>query len=263
MRIAALAFSSAVATLPLSALELELESFYELNRPASLAFDPTFCGLWIANESKELVLVTLDGLELQRFESDLRRIKAVTIDGNNLLVADGFGGFQRITKTGEALDEPFRIGATWGDTEGMEITESGEFIVVEDEPGHMVWFNESGEITKKVDGMSLTPPMTEPQGIAQDPRTGHLLVVDDWEGTNSLFEFGADGTLLATEPLIAYGRDPEGIAIRPSTGTVFIAFDGGARIASFAYTPTGGAGETPDPAADCMISALPFGHAPV
>ena len=263
MRLTALAFASLLTTLPLNALELELETFYELNRPASLAFDPTFCGLWIANESSELVLVTLDGLELQRFGSDLRRIKAVTIEGNNLLVADGFGGFQRLSKTGTPLEEPFRIGTPWGDTEGMEITEGGEFIVVEDEPGHMVWFNEAGEITKKVDGLTLSPPMTEPQGIAQDPRTGHLLVVDDWEGTNSLYEFTEDGTLLATTSLIDYGRDPEGIAIRPSTGTVFIAFDGGARIASFAYTPTGGVSAPPDPAADCMISALPFERAPV
>ena len=36
-----------------AALELELTQRYSLNRPASLDYDPAFCGLWIASEGPE------------------------------------------------------------------------------------------------------------------------------------------------------------------------------------------------------------------
>lgn len=257
-----LALSLALCATPAAALELELQDFYDLNRPASLEFDPTFCGLWIANEGPEVILVTLDGLELRRFSSGLRRIKAISLEGNDLLVADGFGSFQRLTKDGTAKGDPFRMATRFGDTEGIVVDEDGTLIVVEDEPGHILWMTPEGEITRRVNGWDLTPAMTEPQGIARDDRTGRLLVVDDWEGTNSLFEFAADGTLLGTHPLIAYGRDPEGIAIRAANSTLFIAFDGGARIASFRYTPTEPVDLGP-PQTDCMFSALTSGKLPV
>lgn len=239
---------------PAAALELELLDVYELNRPASLDYDPTFCGLWIANEGPEVVLVTLQGDELRRFGSGLRRIKAISVEGDGLLVADGFGGFQRLAKDGTPLAAPFSVEGGWADTEGIAIGGDGSIITVEDDPERLSWFSPDGSLLRRIDTMTLEPPLSEPQGIARDPRTGHLLIVDDWEGTNSLYEFDEDGTLLSTAPLIEYGADPEGIAIRPGSDQLFIAFDGGARIASFAYTPTlpDGAGPLP-PGADCMM----------
>ncbi|MEO0991657.1 MAG: hypothetical protein AAFX00_11985 [Pseudomonadota bacterium] len=245
---------TACLALPAHGLELELTGFYDLNRPASLDYDPAFCGLWIANEGREVVLVTLDGLELRRFASDLSRIKAITVEGGNLLVADGFGRFQRLTKDGVPVGAPFQGPDSYADTEGMVTLADGTIITVEDDPARITWMTPGGEITKRIDGHSYEPMMTEPQGIAVDPRNGHLLIVDDWEGTNSLFELDAEGKLLGTHPLIAYGTDPEGIAIRPGSDQVFMAFDQGARIASFAYTPTPVAGEQPlPPGADCMM----------
>jgi len=239
---------------PGGALELRLTGFYELNRPASLDYDPAFCGLWIANEGPEAVLVTLDGLELRRIGSDLRRIQAIAVVGAALLVADGFGGYQRLSRDGATLGAPFRLDPRMA-TEGIAATEDGALILVEDDPARIVWLDPEGRITREIDGTRLDPPMTEPQGIARDPRTGHLLIVDDWEGANALFEFDAEGRLLGTLPLIQYGRDPEGIAIRPGANAVFIAFDGGARIAAFDYTPTLAEGAAPlPPGADCMMS---------
>ena len=243
----------AICATPLAAEELKLSGFYDLNRPASLEYDPAFCGLWIANEGPEVILVTLDGLELRRFGSDLSRIKAVTLEGENLIVADGFGGYQRLSRDGAALGAPFRLGQTRVATEGMTVEEDGTLILVEDDPARILWVDPAGHVLREVDGHALNPMMTEPQGIARDPRTGHLLVVDDWEGSNSLFEFDAAGRLLGVVPLIAYGRDPEGIAIRPGANLLFMAFDGGARIAAFDYVPTV-EGKAPDPGADCAIS---------
>ena len=241
--------------LPAAALDLKLSGFYDLNRPASLEYDPDFCGLWIANEGPETILVTLDGHELRRFGSDLSRIKAITLEGTDLLVADGNGSFQRLTKEGDPLGAPFRASEGWMDTEGLAIDADGSLISVEDDPAFITWMTPAGEILRRIDGLALHPPMTEPQGIARDPRTGHLLVVDDWEGTNSLFEFDAEGRLLGTHDLIAYGRDPEGIAIRPGANQLFLAFDGGTRIAAFDYTPTTAPGlPPPKPGGDCAIS---------
>ncbi|MEM8630592.1 MAG: hypothetical protein AAGF74_05100 [Pseudomonadota bacterium] len=240
-----------VAALPAQALELNLRDFYDLNRPASLEFDPAFCGLWIANESSELVLVTLDGEELRRFKSDLTRIKAIAIEDNNLLIADGFGGFQRLSKNGDALGAPFRLAPGMVDTEGMAVTGDGTIIIVEDDPARMMWITPDGTLQRTLDGHSLSPMMTEPQGIAIDEKTGHLLVVDDWEGLNSLFEFTAAGDLIGVTPLIEYGTDPEGIAIRPSTDTLFIAFDQGAGIGAFDFR-TDAEAQT-EPSGDCVM----------
>lgn len=246
-------FLVASATAPV-ALDLVLTDRYSLNRPASLEYDPTFCGLWIANEGPEALLVTLEGEELRRITSDLSRIKAITLEGDALLLADGAGAFQRVTKSGEPLAAPFRIDSGWADTEGIVVDANGSLITVEDDPERLSWLSPDGKILRQIDTMTLNPPLTEAQGIARDPRTGHLLIVDDAEGTNSLYEFDAEGGLLAIAPLSAYGIDPEGIAIRPGSNQLFIAFDGGAAIASFDYTPTlpDGADALP-PGADCMM----------
>lgn len=239
------------AAAPSHALELELQDFYDLNRPASLEYDPSFCGLWIANEGPEVALVTLDGLELRRFRTDLRRVKAIGLEGNDLIVADGFGSYQRVTKDGVAKSEPFRP-PTFMDTEGVVTLDDGTLIVVEDDPARLMWLTPAGEVLREIDTNRLEPALIEPQGIARDPRNGHLLIVDDWEGTNSLFELTAEGEVLSTTPLLQYGTDPEGIALRPGTNTLFMAFDSGARIAAFDYTPTGG-GPLEDPHSDCAM----------
>jgi len=133
------------------------------------------------------------------------------------------------------------------------VLEDGTILTVEDEPGHLLWMTPEGTVTRRVNGWDTDPLMTEPQGIARDPRTGHILVVDDWEGINSLFEFDAEGRLLGVVSLLDYGRDPEGIAIRASTSTLFIAFDGGASVAAFDYVPTGGMPPGDPASKDCVI----------
>lgn len=239
---------------PAVALDLQLVNRYTLNYPSSLEYDPTFCGLWIANESPEAVLVTLDGLELRRIRSDMARIKAISLEGDNLIVADGTGSFQRLDKMGQALAPPFRTEVNWADTEGLAVDADGSLITVEDDPEYLTWFSPDGRVLRRIDTMTLNPPLSEAQGIARDPRTGHLLIVDDMEGTNSLYEFDASGRLLATQSLLEFGMDPEGIAIRPGSNELFIAFDTGATIASFTYTPTLPPDAAPlSPGADCMM----------
>ena len=249
-----LVFVMSVFAVPAFALELTLTNSYRLNRPASLEYDPTFCGLWIANEGPEAILVTLEGDELRRVRSDMGRIKAIALEGDHLIVADGGGAFQRLSKDGKALAAPFRIEGGWADTEGIVVDADGSLITVEDDPEYLTWLSKEGEILRRINTLTLTPPLYEAQGIARDPRTGHLLIVDDLEGSNSLYEFDAKGQLLATVSLFEYGTDPEGIAIRPGSNQMFIAFDSGASIAAFDYVPTLPEGAAPlEPGADCMM----------
>ncbi|MFD0981488.1 hypothetical protein [Tropicimonas aquimaris] len=249
-----LAVALALTSTPVAALDLRMTNSYFLNRPASLDYDPTFCGLWIANEGPEAILVTLDGEELRRVGSALRRIKAISVEGDDLIVADGMGAFQRIGKDGVPLGAPFQIETGWADTEGIAIDDDGSLITVEDDPEYLSWLTPDGQILRRIDTMTLNPPLSEAQGIARDPRTGNLLIVDDLEGTNSLYEFDKDGNLLATASLHEFGLDPEGIAIRPGSNQLFVAFDAGARIISFEYTPTLPEDAKPlPPGADCMM----------
>lgn len=252
MRRILIALALAAVSSPAPALELSLSSFYDLNRPASLDFDPDFCGLWIANEGPEVILVTLDGFELRRFSTGLARVKAITLEGRDVLVSDGYGGYQRLTREGDPLGAPFRMETPRMYTEGIAVDADGSLIRVEDDPARIVWTTPDGALLREIDGHSYDPMMTEPQGIARDPRNGHLLIVDDWEGLNSLFELDAGGRLLSVTPLIGYGRDPEGIALRASSNQLYVAFDGGARIAAFDYTPTD-TGAMVDPGPDCVL----------
>lgn len=239
---------------PAAALELTETGRYSLNRPASLDYDPTFCGLWIANEGPEAILVTLQGDELRRIRSDLSRIKAISLEGDHLLVGDGFGRLQRLTKNGEPLGAPFQLEGGFADTEGIAITESGEIVTVEDDPERLTWFDSAGALQRQISTLQLSVPLTEAQGIAIDPRTGHMLIVDDREGTNSLYEFSPEGEILAQTSLRPFGLDPEGIAIRPGSNELFIAFDAGAEIVTFEYTPTLPPDAAPLPSgADCML----------
>lgn len=236
------------------ALELQETGRYDLNRPASLDYDPTFCGLWIANEGPEAILLTLRGEELRRIGSDLFRIKAIAIEEDHLLVGDGFGKLQRLSKNGDPLGAPFTLEGGFADTEGIAISKSGEIVTVEDDPERLTWFDKNGQLISQVNTLTLDPPLTEAQGIAIDPRTGHLLIVDDWEGSNSLYEFTSEGELLGQASLLEYATDPEGIAIRPGSNQLFVAFDGGAEIVTFEYTPTLPEGtEALPPGADCML----------
>lgn len=265
------------AVLPAGAQTIRLAPTgdYALNRPASIDYDPDYCAIWIANEGPEVTLVTLSGDELRRFGSDLRRIKAIAATPDGLIVTDGFGGFQWLAKDGTPQGTPFDLGPAGFDTEGIAVTFDGTLILVSDDPARVRWVAPDGRILREIVGETMDPPLTEPQGVAVDPRSGDVLVVDDLEGTNSLFLFNAAGRLIDRADLLPFGLDPEGIAIRPASGTLFVVFDQGARVAGLDYTraaePSAGpdpatetAAETAaDPMADCAFSALQAPRPPV
>ncbi|MEL6609044.1 MAG: hypothetical protein AAFO93_09050 [Pseudomonadota bacterium] len=222
---------------PAAALEITLRNSFDMHRPSSLHFDQSLCGLWIVNEGREIAFMDQSGEITRRFETDLFTAKALSTDGDSLLIADGFGGFQRMTKDGVAIGDKFRLKTPVWDVEGVIARPDGSLIMTQDDDARVWAETEDGTTLWSIRGFEMIPPMTEPQGIARDRRTGALYVVDDNEGSNSIFEFAPDGTLVDVVPLSAYGRDAEGIALQADTGTLWVGFDDGSRLAVFDYLP--------------------------
>ena len=214
-----------------------LETFPGI-RGVSLAYDAEVCGVWVANESDELVLLSVGGREILRFSTDMGYVRSVTVVDEGVLVANGWGDFQRYDRKGRALDGPFSLSATLRDTEGMHRDADGSFLVVEDDPARLMRVAPDGAVLMELWGDRFDPPMIEPQGVARDPYSGNILVVDDNEGLNALFELAPDGRVLTVTPLSAWGYDAEGVALQPETGTLFVGFDAGQALAIFDWSPS-------------------------
>lgn len=222
---------------PAAAELRHLETFPGI-RAVSLAYDAQLCGVWVASESSELVLLSPGGREILRFGTEMGYVRSVTVAEEGVLIANGRGDFQWLDRTGRALEAPYALSATLRDTEGMHRDADGTFLVVEDDPARLMRVAPDGTVLMALRGDDFDPPMVEPQGVERDPYSGNILVVDDNEGLNALFELAPDGRVISVTPLSAWGYDAEGVALQPETGTLFIGFDGGQALAVFDWSPT-------------------------
>lgn len=224
-------------------------------RAVSLAYDAQVCGVWVASEGPELILISTLGREIRRLDSGMRVVRSLTVERDGLLLASGWGEFRRIDREGVARDEPFQLSETLYDTEGLHRDADGSFLVVEDDPSRLLRVAPDGQVLMQLGGIQFDPPMVEPQGITRDPYSGNILVVDDNEGLNALFELAPDGTVLSVTPLSPYGYDAEGVALQPETGRLFIGFDGGRALAIFDWLPSRSSIDEPlDRGPDCAVS---------
>lgn len=251
--------SAGLATLVLGApcVEAQLwhrETFENL-RVVSLAYDAEVCGVWIADEGPEVILISTFGVERLRFDSGMRSVRSLTVEPGGLLIADGWGSFRRIDRAGKTIEAPFNLSGTLVDTEGLHRDADGSFLVVEDDPSRLLRIAPDGAVLMELFGDTFDPPMIEPQGITRDPYSGNILVVDDNEGLNSLFELAPDGRVLSVTPLSEFGRDAEGVALQPETGRLFIGFDSGQALAIFDWMPSEITIDVPlERGPDCAVS---------
>lgn len=252
MRIGTLIFLLLVAA-PASAELVHRETLGGL-RGVSLAYDAEVCGVWVVTEGREVILIGTTGREIKRFDSGLRLVRSVTVEPEGLLLADGRGGFRRTDRDGRPREEDFNLSSTLYDTEGLHRDADGSFLVVEDDPSRLLRVAPDGTVLMELWGDRFDPPMVEPQGVERDPFSGNILVVDDNEGLNALFELAPDGTVLTVTPLSEWGFDAEGVALQPETGTLFIGFDGGQALAIFDWRPSGMSIDEPlDRGPDCAF----------
>jgi hypothetical protein len=223
---------------PSARAELFHRETMENYRVVSLAYDAVVCGVWVADESAEIALITPFGREIRRFDSGLRSVRSLTAEEDGLLLADGWGGFKRVTRDGAPIAGRFNLAETLVDTEGLHRDADGSYLVVEDDPSRLLRIAPDGAVLMELWGDAFEPPMTEPQGVTRDPYSGNILVVDDNEGLNSLFELAPDGRVLSVTPLSPWGRDAEGVALQPETGVLFVGFDSGRALAIFDWAPS-------------------------
>ena len=206
-------------------------------RASSLAYDAALCALWVADEGPVLRLLSVDGGEILTIDSGLASVRSLTVERDGLIVTNGWGDFLRIDRQGHPRGARFALEGTLRDTEGLHRDQGGSFLVVEDDPARLMRIAPDGAMRMALSGDAFEPPMREPQGIARDPYSGNILVVDDNEGLNSLFELAPDGRVISVTPLSDWGVDAEGVALQPETGTLFVGFDGGRGIAVFDWRP--------------------------
>lgn len=264
VKTASLTLLLAMSTSASFAADLSLVRSFEMPGPSGLAYDGLFCGLWVVNETRNVVLINLHGHEIRRFEAELGRVDAIAIEGNALLLSDGNGTYQKVDREGTALTQPYRLSSVLLDTDGLYFDDqTSDYWVADDTMSQLLRVRADGQITQRVYGSQQSPQMMEPQGITRDPVSGNILAVDDADASDSLFEFSPDGRLLDVISLEFAALDAEGITVQPDTQTIFVAFDDGNTIAAFQYVPSdnGLAPALPGPGT-CMISALPPGTPP-
>ncbi len=253
LRLATLLFLT-VSALPAQAGLRHLATVPEL-RVVSLAYDAQICAVWLADEGPTIALLSTRGEEVARFDSGMASVRSLTVERDGLLIASGRGEFRRIDRQGRPIDAPFRLSETIRDAEGLHLDADGSFLVVEDDPSRLLRIAPDGVVLMELSGDTFDPPMTEPQGVSRDPYSGNLLVVDDNEGLNSLFELAPDGRVLTVTPLSHYGYDAEAVALQPETGTLFIGFDGGRALAIFDWRASEATIDAPlDRGPDCPIA---------
>lgn len=224
-------------------------------RAVSLAYDAAVCGVWVADEGPMLSLYSPTGRMIREVDSGMSVVRSLTVERDGLLLADGWGRFRRIDREGVARDAPFRLSDTLMDTEGLHRDADGSFLVVEDDPARLLRIAPDGSVLMELSGFGFDPPMVEPQGVARDPYSGNILVVDDNEGRNALFELSPDGAVLSVTPLSEWGHDAEGVALQPETGRLFIGFDGGSALALFDWMPSRSSIDEPlERGPDCSYS---------
>jgi len=249
---------------PAAALELELLRSFPAEGPSGLTYDRQYCGLWIANETRLVRMTDPWGNEVRRFEAPLQRVDAIAVIEEGLLLSDGGGLYQKVDRDGQALGKPFRLSKLLQDTDGLHVDgHTMDYWVADDTAAEIVQFDADGAPRQRLVGYRLEPQLMEPQGVTVDAVHGTVLVVDDADASDSLFEFSGDGQLLSVTSLGFAGYDAEGIAVNAEGNQLFVAFDEGHRIAVFDYAPTERlALAEPLPSA-CVISALEFVRRPV
>lgn len=254
MRKAALAMVVVAMAWPATAMQVWHRENWVGYRAASLAFDAWVCGLWVADETPVLTLLSPTGREILKLETPLRNVRAVSADAEGLLITDGWGTFFRLNRRGEGFGDWDRTEAQ-RDVEGLHIHPEGGLLVVGDDAALVQRLQPDGRESFRIEGFKQSPMMSEPQGIGVEPLTGNILVVDDNEGLNALFEFDRAGALLSVTYLSEWGWDAEAVAIHAQTGTMYIGYDSGQNIAVFDYLPTRPENAVPvDAGPDCALS---------
>ncbi|MGB0905420.1 MAG: hypothetical protein ACPGVJ_11040, partial [Mangrovicoccus sp.] len=182
-----LAIALSVPATAAPAANLSVLRSFDIAGPSGLAYDAEHCAIWVANESKTVTLITPWGFELRSFVAELPRVDAIAIQGDHLVLSDGNGTYQRVSREGQSLGDPYRLAGYLSDTDGLFFdNETSDYWVVDDSVAELVRIAVDGTITQRLEGALLPTQLMEPQGVTRDPISGNILVVDDADASDSL-----------------------------------------------------------------------------
>lgn len=235
---------------PLSATAqtLDLRDTWDWSGPASLAWDPVRCGLWVVGDGPDAVMLSAFGEELDRISPGTLNPTAVAVGPEGVLLVANSGSAVLINPETDQALSTFRVPAY--DAEGVVLLPSGDLMLVEDDPAALSRLapdeSQGFSVRVRLNTEQLSSPLREPQGIEVDVQSGHLLIVDDEQGTDHLYEMTTSGRILGQVDLRPFGRDAEGVALHAASGTLWVAFDEGDQIGVFDYVSSSGGAPEPD-----------------
>ena len=210
--------------------------------PDGIAYHEDSDELYVVDStSGSLFRLTMAGQLIDSFVNpELSFYEGITaLPDGNLLVSDGgMGTLTVFTPELEMEEAPLDITATSSSPNGVVMVEKTDSLfITDDNVVQIMEIDPEGRLLGQFLTNDVDPSFLEPEGIAFEPASGHLLAVDDDQGR--LYELTTDGQLIRDVDLEALTgfTDPEGLSYHSPTRTLFIAFDGDRQVGVFRFSP--------------------------
>ena len=163
---------------------------------------------------------------------------AVLPDGDLVVADGGLGNMVFFTpdlfKAGPAVD----LSQVSPAPNGIVLVEETDTLFVTDDNALAIMeLDFDGQLLGQLSTTGIEASFLEPEGIAWEPLSGHLLAVDDDQG--KLYEITTDGRLVREVDLQALTgfSDPEGLSYHAPSQTLYIAFDSDGQVGVFHFEP--------------------------
>ena len=215
---------------------LDSFAFTEDEGPQGIVFDSSSDSLYIGAGSSTVYVYTTAGTLDRTFTTNLTEgIYGLSMYGSDLLLADRDGSLQQYTTGGVAVGEPIDISPPSGTNGGVSVG-SGNIFVVDDNDEGIYLFDTDGNMLMFQDSEDYSASFDEPAGVAWDSVTDNIFVVDDYGGTNAVYEIDSSWSLLGVTYFDDLGgdfEDPEGITLDVTNNLAYVAFDNDQKIGIF------------------------------
>lgn len=163
---------------------------------------------------------------------------AVLADGDLIVADGGIGNMTFFTPDLFKAGPPVDLTQVSPAPNGIVlIEETDTLFVTDDNVLGILELDFDGRLLGQLATTDIEPAFLEPEGIAYEPLSGHLLAVDDDQG--KLYEITMDGQLVREVDLEALTgfSDPEGLSYHAPTQTLYIAFDSDGQVGVFHFEP--------------------------
>lgn len=214
--------------------------------PDGIAYHPDEDELYAVDSSNATIYrLTTDGELLDSWTNPgLAFYEGIgTLPDGNLVVADGgMGTLTVFTPDLLKTQAPLDLTQVSSSPNGIVMVEETDTLFITDDTVLQIMeIDLEGRLLGQLTTTDIEPSFLEPEGIAYEPVSGHLLAVDDDQA--KLYEITMDGELVREVDLEALTgfSDPEGLSYHAPTQTLYIAFDSDGQVGVFRFSPlTGG-----------------------